>query len=251
MTIGAPSRAEAPESPSSGAASRVRGTGARLALLSAIMAISGATLHEAPATWSRPAMQPCGDVGADDNPCWTAPHIPDEVYAARFAGDYEPTWICDGDVIRNSGARDGVAFRTGPQVVSFDRAHLRSLGIAHRIEGARACIPARDYGQGWVEAEACGNAILMIRRASAAALILHPEYMRGGPPSVGPRTGGGASAHVAAPLLPAVIVNPAAPVYPVGPTQPPAPAPVDLPMPLALMLGALAFLGALAVRRRA
>ena len=198
--------------------------------------------------WSHPGVAPCGPVGSDANPCWAAPRVPDEVYAARFSGDWTPGEICDGDVIENSGARNGVAFVTGPQVADFDLAYLDASRLAYTVRDGRVCIPARDYGGGWLEPLACGNAVRVIRRAeSPVAASVVSEYMRGGLPSVGPRTGGGASAHVAPPPFFVGGHNGHN-----GHTSPipavPIPA-VPLPQTLALFLGALAILGAMKIGR--
>ena len=199
--------------------------------------------------WTTPGVAPCGPVGSDANPCWAAPRVPDEVYAARFSGDWTPGEICDGDVIENSGARNGVAFVTGPQVADFDIAYLDASRLAYTVRDGRTCIPARDYGGGWLEPLACGNAVWVIRRVeSPVDASVVSEYMRGGLPSVGPRTGGGASAHVAPPHIfesdrpgaetPGESHIPAVPI--------PA---VPLPQTLALFLGALAILGAMKIGR--
>lgn len=118
--------------------------------------------------WTHPGAAPCG-YGAD-NPCWTPALAPAAIIEARAAGEFHPSEICDGDIIRNTGARDGVAFETGVQVASFDPDWLGAQGLRYRTtESGRSCIPTIAAGA-WHEPEACGNRTILIRRADDAPL---------------------------------------------------------------------------------
>lgn len=170
------------------------------------------TLALAASLWTTPGLSPCAtDAG---NPCWTGP-MPTE------AGE-----ICDGDLIANTGARDGRMIGPWTQIVALDVPHLIAKGMRFRTrEDGATCIPTLTDGAAHL-VEACGNRATIIARDSITAVAVS-GYMRGGAPSpANTRTWGGASAYVA---------------------PPPS---VPIPATCALLLGALGFLGAMAIGRR-
>lgn len=182
--------------------------------------------------WVIPGSAPCNLAG---EACWQPAFVPTHVIAERAAGEGRPGEICRGDLIANTGARNGVPFRVEYQVAAFADSE---------------CIPTTEYSDGWHEAHVCGNPVRVLRRAAAPVTAgVVSEYMRGGSPSAGPRTWEGASAYVALPLTP--VVWPGGSVAPVEPANPPAPHTPIVPLPpsLGLLLGAVAML--LAIRRRA
>jgi hypothetical protein len=166
--------------------------------------------------WTHPGSAPCAT--AAGNPCWTGP-IPTQ------AGE-----ICDGDLILNTGSRDGRMIGPFPQLVALDVAHLIERGYRFRIlDDGRTCIPTLTDGARHL-VEACGNRAEVIAANSITGAVLRPtEHMRGGLVPVMSRTRGGASAHVAPPHVP------------------------DVPLPASagLLLAALAMLGLAGLRRRA
>lgn len=110
--------------------------------------------------WTHPGMAPCAtDAG---NPCWTGP-IPTE------AGE-----ICDGDLILNTGARDGRMIGPFPQIVALDVGHLIAKGYRFRRDGERTCIPSLTDGEAHL-IEACKNRAIVLARDSIAGRVL-PTY---------------------------------------------------------------------------
>jgi len=176
------------------------------------------------AMWTHPG----GDMACNrfaENPCWTDALVASEALEARASGRGEPDRICDGDLIRNTGARDGRGFATGLLTASFSEDWLRERGYRYTVDAdGTVCIPAMNWA-GTLEAEACANAITIERRAIERLGFISP-YMHGGSSPALTRTGGGASAHVASPHIPAV----------------------PLPTSAALLLGALAWLAAMGFR---
>lgn len=139
--------------------------------------------------WVIPGSAPCNLAG---EACWTPAFVPAYVIAERAAGEGKPGEICRGDIIANTGARDGKPFRIEYQVAAFADSE---------------CIPSTEYSDGWHDVEICGNPVRVLRRAAAPVTAsIVSEYMRGGSSPAGPRTWEGASAHVALPHIPGVPV---------------------------------------------
>ncbi|MEX2519135.1 MAG: hypothetical protein WD969_07390 [Paracoccaceae bacterium] len=161
--------------------------------------------------------------------------------------------ICDGDVISNSGARDGRAFFVPREEVAFDLGWLERNGLEHRIlEDGRACVPSLSYGT-WHFAHACGNAVQMLSRfvpptadrrrlasmpigTANAAYSSGPARIGGFPGGGGFFGGGGGSSGGLADLIPpaggAAAPAPGTPSGEHGPRpSPPYPAPPPYPGP--------------------
>lgn len=184
--------------------------------------------------WTHPGSAPCAT--AAGNPCWLGP-IPTQ------AGE-----ICDGDMILNTGSRDGRMIGPFPQLVALDVAHLVERGYRFRSLGdGRTCIPTLTDGRAHL-VEACGNRAVVIAANSITGAVLRPtERVRVGLVTGLSRTGGGASAHVASPLFIAT-ERPR-----IGPVASPAPDTPIVPLPpsVGFLLAALAMLGVVGLRRRA
>ena len=177
--------------------------------------------------WVIPGSAPSNLAG---EACWTPALVPPHVIAERTAGEGKPGEICRGDIIANTGARNGVPFRIEYQVAAFADAE---------------CIPSTEYSDGWHDVEICGNPVRVLRRDAAPVTAgVVSEYMRGGSSPAGPRTWEGASAHVALPTVPAIWHGPGGSVPPVEPGNQPAPPipAVSLPASAWLFLAALASL---------
>lgn len=127
--------------------------------------------------WVKPGSSPCRQEDGS-NPCWDTSEIfdrardagqtTDEVIARLLsdyrAEDYEVGEICDGDVISNSGARDGRPFFIRREKAGFDREWLAKNDLEYRVlPDGRTCIPSRSYGS-WHFVHACGNAVQVLER---------------------------------------------------------------------------------------
>lgn len=135
----------------------------------------GAPEDAGASVWSRPGASPCR-LPDGSNPCFegagvfaaaTAAMGSNGFAAAAFrhafdTGALTPSAICDGDVISNSGARNGRAFYVPRQAVAFSRDWLEARGVDHWIApDGRACIPTLSH-RDWHYADVCGNAIQLI-----------------------------------------------------------------------------------------
>lgn len=181
--------------------------------------------------WVIPGSAPCNLAG---EACWTPALVPPHVIAERAAGEGKPGEICRGDIIANTGARDGKPFRIEYQVAAFADSE---------------CIPSTEYSDGWHDVEICGNPVRVLRRAAAPVTAgVVSEYMRGGSSPAGPRTWEGASAHVALPTIPAIWHVPGGSVPPVVPYNPPAPPIPAVPLPASAWLFLAALAGLLSMR---
>lgn len=202
----------------------------------------------APPVWRRPNSLPCRQADGS-NPCWDDRYIFDRAEAARqtsaevvsrlqrdvAALRHVEDEICDGDVVSNSGARNGKAFFVPREGVAFDVAWLERQGLEHRIlQDGRACIPSLSYGA-WHFAHACGNAVQMLSRfdpaaadrkrppatpmMAANAARIAPTASGGGFFGGGGLSGGGGSSGGVADLIPPAVIPDGA----AGPSPAPAP----------------------------
>ncbi|QIE53956.1 hypothetical protein G5B40_03885 [Pikeienuella piscinae] len=239
--------------------------------------------------WRRPNSLPCRQADGS-NPCWDGDELFDQALAAGqtnlatlaklrhdFAADrFTEGEICDGDVVSNSGARNGRAFYIPVEEVAFEERWLVSQNLEHRkLPDGRICIPSRSYGE-WHYVFACGNAVQLLARPdaadqlrTAAAPVSAPllASLGGFTSGFGGSTGGtgGTSAEVSPEEIPAgiidVIANPPERPGPGGPDTPPGsppppsggpsptPPPAVVPVPPAILF-MLTALGALASFRR-
>ncbi len=167
--------------------------------------------------WKWPNSLPCRQEDGS-NPCWdgddifnravetgqsSAPVI-SQLRSDFAEGRFTVDEICDGDVISNSGVRDGRAFYIPREGVAFDRDWLESQGLEHRtLADGRSCVPSQSYGS-WHFVHACGNAVQVLsrfdpdapRRRPAARLLgpaapIEVADARVAPPARGPFGGGG------------------------------------------------------------
>lgn len=206
--------------------------------------------------WRRPNSLPCRqDDGS--NPCWDGDDIFAQALAAGqssqatltrlredFAADrFTAGEICDGDVVSNSGARNGRAFYIPVEEVAFDEKWLVDRDLEHRkLPDGRICIPSRSYGD-WHYVFACGNAVQVLsrpataadrRRVAAAPLAGTPVAWgaASSPGFFGGGFGGSGSGTDAAPSpgeIIDVITNPPDRPVPGGPDTPPGPPPQPTP----------------------
>ncbi|MEM8754933.1 MAG: hypothetical protein AAGF90_18365, partial [Pseudomonadota bacterium] len=128
------------------------------------------------AVWSRPGAAPCRQADGS-NPCLEG----DALFAAATAGQDEgagfraaafrrgfaegglrPSAICDGDVVANSGAKNGRAFFVARQAVQFDRRWLAERAVVHHVAAdGRVCVPTLAYAE-WHYADVCGNVLRLL-----------------------------------------------------------------------------------------
>jgi hypothetical protein len=185
--------------------------------------------------WSQPGLAPC---------------------LGRCSPDFAPTAeseICDGDLILNTGYRNGEPVGPFLQLVALDEAHLREQDFRFSRTERGLCLPTLTDGRAHL-IEACGNYAIVLSADSISGLVYRSNpYMRGGSPSVGPRTGGGASAHVAPSLLPSAELPSIyeEPIIVVDYEPTPAPPPiVPLPHSSWLLLSALSLILLTKIERR-
>lgn len=196
--------------------------------------------------WRYPNSEPCQ---VDDvNLCWTTDYLPQSVVdMVRFDDDE----VCDGDVVSNSGVREGKPFTIDRQVVFFDRDYMDQQGIYYQItDDNRACIHTLSNGV-WHYVFECGNRVRMLQKYIPLPISMPVEPRREPLSALLTQVVGGYRTTTQRPLLPQYTGSEEVLVYLPYPEPNPEPepiAPVPLPASVWLMIGAIGCL--FATRRK-